>query len=90
MRHHVAWNGISALLSFTYRMKPPFCSEFVGRPRETSEKRIPINDLSPIRPVVAVTDVTKVYPRRQLEFDSVVQSVRIGSRPIQSTERQIT
>ena len=45
MRHHVAWNGISALLSFTYRTKPPLHSGFVGRPRATLEKRIPINSI---------------------------------------------
>ena len=89
MCHHFAWNCISALLSFTYRTKPPLHSGLVGRPQHWKSQFL-INDLSPIRPVVAVTDVTKVYPRRQLEFDSVVQSVRTGSRPIQSTERQIT
>ncbi len=31
------------MLSYTYRMKLPLCSGFVGRPRATSEKRISIN-----------------------------------------------
>jgi hypothetical protein len=34
---------ISAPQCYMKRMKPGFCSEFVGRPRQTSEKRSPIN-----------------------------------------------
>ena len=49
MCHHVAWNCISALLSFTYRTKPKLYRGFVERPLATSEKRIPINKSATVR-----------------------------------------
>ena len=62
MRHHVARNYISALLSYTYRMESSLRSGFVGRLPVTLEMRSSINNP---RTKVGGTDGTTMNSRKE-------------------------